>query len=215
MPYLWRYRKEIKNPCTSCKGRGYKRVDKEIEIKIPAGIQDGTTMRLSGMGDIGKNGGPRGDIYLTVRVREHSKFRRENSDIFSTLKLGLAEAALGYEVTVPTIHGSEKLKIKSGTQSGQIYTLKDTGMPLLNRKNTRGNHYVEVEVVIPSNLSREEKKAFRRVSKITAGTRHRSLRVFGTSFCFVPVVQLDRISVSEAEGLGVRVPPGTPFYILV
>lgn len=161
--------KEIKNPCKSCKGRGYKRVDKEIDVKIPAGIQDGTTMRLSGMGDIGKNGGPRGDIYLTIRVREHSKFKREVSDIFSTLKLGLAEAALGYEVTVPTIHGDEKLKIKSGTQSGQVYTIKDAGMPLLNRKNTRGNHYVEVDVVIPSNLSREEKKLLEEFQKLRRG----------------------------------------------
>ena len=161
--------KEIKNPCKSCKGRGYKRVDKEIEIKIPAGIQDGTTMRLSGMGDIGKNGGPRGDIYLTVRVREHSKFRREGSDIYSVVKLGLAEAALGTELKIPTIYGNEKLKIKAGTQAAQIYTLKDKGMPLLNRKNHKGHHYVEIDVQIPTNLSREEKKLLEQFQKLRRG----------------------------------------------
>ena len=161
--------KEIKNPCGSCKGRGYKREEKEIEVKIPAGIQDATTMRLSGMGDIGRNGGPRGDIYLTIRVRDHDKFKREGADIFSTLKLGLAEAALGHEIKVPTIYGTEKLKVKSATQSGQVYTIKDAGMPFLNRKNKKGNHYVNVEVVIPSNLSREEKKLLEEFQKLRRG----------------------------------------------
>ena len=158
--------KFIKNPCKPCNGRGYKRETKEIEVTIPAGINDGTTMRLSGQGDVGKNGGPRGDIYLVVRVRSHDKFKRDGADIYSTVKVGFAEAALGHELEIPTIYGEQKLKIKPGTQSHEVYTIKEAGMPVINRKNRKGDQYVNVEVVIPNNLSKEEKKLLEEFQKL-------------------------------------------------
>jgi len=158
--------KFIKNPCKSCHGRGYKRETKEIEVTIPAGINDGTTMRLSGQGDIGRNGGPKGDIYLVVRVKGHDKFKRDGADIYSTLKVGFAEAALGHELEVPTIYGKSKVKIKAGTQSNEVYTIKEAGMPILNRKNRKGDHHINVEVVVPNNLSKEEKKLLEEFQKL-------------------------------------------------
>lgn len=161
--------KFIKNPCKSCNGRGYKRETKEIEVTIPAGINDGTTMRLSGQGDIGKNGGPRGDIYLIVRVRSHDKFKRDGADIYSELKIGLAEAALGHELEIPTIYGKQKVKIKAGTQSHDTLSIKEAGMPVINRKNKKGDHYINIEVVIPNNLSKEEKKLLEEFQKLRQG----------------------------------------------
>jgi molecular chaperone DnaJ len=157
--------KIIKNPCSSCKGRGMKREEKDIEINIPAGIVDGTTMRLTGMGDTGRHGGPPGDIYLHVKIKKHNKFERDGADIYSTLKIGFAEAALGYEVKVPTIHGEHKVKIKPGTQSGEVHMIKDAGMPVLNRPRSKGVHHLTIEVMTPENLSGEEKRLLKSFQK--------------------------------------------------
>ncbi len=156
----------IKNPCNPCRGKGYKREEKEIEVTIPAGIYDGATMRLQGIGDVGRNGGPAGDIYLAIHVKDHPKFERQESDIYSEIKIGVAEAALGAKLEVPTIYGTKTLEIRSGTQSGELYTLRGEGMPRLNQANKKGDHYVKVSVQIPKHLSSKEKDLLKELQKL-------------------------------------------------
>lgn len=157
---------QIKNPCKSCKGRGQKREDKELEITVPAGIFDGATLRLSGVGDAGTNGGPPGDIYLHINVESSDYFDREDSDVMTEIDIGFAEAALGGEFEIKSLDGTEKLKIKPGVQSAEVFTIKNKGFPVLNNSNRRGHYYVKVNVVTPKNLNGEEKKLFKELQKL-------------------------------------------------
>lgn len=161
--------KEIKNPCKKCKGKGQRREDKEVEVSIPAGVFDGAQIRLGGLGDAGKNGGPPGDIYLVVHVKDHSKFHREDENIYTQIEIGMAEAALGIEIEIPTIRGSSKLKIKSGTQSGEVLTLKGEGMPKLNNPARNGDHYVNIVVNTPKNPSGNERKLLEELQELREG----------------------------------------------
>lgn len=161
--------KIIKNPCKPCKGKGQRREEKEVEIKIPAGIYDGAQMKLSGLGDAGKNGGPPGDIYLVVNVKDHKEFHRRDFDVYTQIELGYPEAALGTKLTVKTVHGEQELKIKSGTQSGDVLTIKDEGFPKLNNPARRGHHYVNVVVNTPKGLSGEEKKLMEQLRDLRRG----------------------------------------------
>lgn len=160
--------KQIKNPCGSCRGKGLKREDKEVEVTIPAGVYDGATMRLAGIGDAGTNGGPPGDIYLHINVAPHKNFSREHDgvDVFSQINIGFADASLGIELEVPTLRGKHKLKIKSGTQAGDVYTIKNEGIPRLNNPSRNGDQYVKVNVVTPSNLSGKEKDLLQEFQKL-------------------------------------------------
>lgn len=161
--------KMIKNPCKKCKGKGQVRENKEVEITVPAGIRDGTHLRLNEMGDAGKNGGPAGDIYLVINVNEDKKFHREDDDIYSQIELGFPEASLGTKVNVDTVHGQVELKVKSGTQSGQIYKLKGEGMPKMNNPARKGDHFVNVVVNTPEKLSGEEKKLLEKLKDLRRG----------------------------------------------
>ena len=149
--------KVIKNPCTKCKGNGKLRVQKTVSVDIPAGIDDRQTIRLSGQGDAGVNGGPAGDLLLTVSVKSHPLFTREGYDIFCEIPITYAEAALGAEITVPTIDGNDvKYTISEGTQTGTQYRLKGKGVKKLNRPE-RGNQIVRVNVEVPKNLTKKQK----------------------------------------------------------
>lgn len=150
--------KMIKNPCKKCKGKGQRRETKEVEITLPAGIHDGAQIRLSGLGDAGVNGGPPGDIYLVIHIRDHKKFQRDKENVFSEIQIGFAEASLGGKVMAKTIRGETELKIKAGTQHGDVMTLKSEGMPKLNNPARNGDHYIQVSVKTPTHLSGEEKK---------------------------------------------------------
>ncbi len=161
--------KTVKNPCKPCKGSGYVREEKEVEVSVPAGVHDGTQMRLSGFGDAGKNGGPPGDIYLVINVEADQKFHREHDDIYTQIEIGYPEAALGTKIEIDTLHGKTELKIKAHTQSGQIYKLKDQGMPKLNNPARKGDHYVNVVVITPDKLSGEEKKLLEKLKDLRRG----------------------------------------------
>lgn len=152
---------KIKNACGDCRGKGQKRENKEVEITIPAGVYNGATMRLGGLGDAGRYGGPAGDIYLHVNIASSDYFQREESDVVSEIEIGFAEAALGGDFEIKSLDGTEKIKIKAGLQSGEVTTFKEKGFPVLNRANRRGNHYVKVNVLTPKNLNSEEKKLFK------------------------------------------------------
>lgn len=143
--------------CKNCGGDG--RVKKYVasEIKIPAGIKSGQSVRVEGLGESGEKGGESGDLYVTVHVKDHEKFTRENDNIHSEEKISFSQAALGDKIAVETIAGVVKLKIPAGTQSGEVFRLKGHGIKHLSRFG-HGDHYVKIQVVTPRNLNREQKE---------------------------------------------------------
>jgi molecular chaperone DnaJ len=143
--------------CSKCSGAGRIKERKGIKIKIPAGIEDGQTIRLSGKGEAGPIGTPAGDLYLNVRVRQDSKFEREGANIKSTAEISFPDAALGTTVDIETVRGKVKLKIPAGTQSGKIFRLSDKGMPVIN-SGRQGDHLVKVHVKTPTKMTRKQKK---------------------------------------------------------
>ncbi len=150
----------IKNPCSKCKGAGRNRTTSSFEVKIPSGIDDGMTMRLTGKGDAGLNGGPNGDAFLTIHVRDHAIFQREGNDIYCDVPITYAQAALGAEITVPTIDGNVTYTIAEGTQSGAKFRLRGKGVKVLNR-DARGDQYVTVTVEVPKKLSKKQQELLR------------------------------------------------------
>lgn len=149
----------IKDKCTSCNGTGYNKVSKQIEVNIPAGIDNGQAVRLSGYGEPGENGGERGDLLVVCTVVEHPILKRQGANIYSTVSIDFPTAVLGGEIKVKTIDGDVLLKIKPGTQSDTKQRLKDKGVPSLRNKNVRGDHYVTIVVDIPTKLNSKQKKA--------------------------------------------------------
>ena len=149
----------IQQPCHSCRGNGLQQVQRTRKVDIPAGVDTGIRMRLSGEGNAGINGGPRGDLYVLLSVREHSVFRREDADLHCNVQINVAQAALGSKVSVPTLEGDEVHTIKPGTQSGGRLLLRGKGVPRL-RGSRRGDLYAHVEVEIPRKLSPEQRKLF-------------------------------------------------------
>lgn len=152
--------KIIKNPCQKCRGVGRLRVQKTVSVDIPAGIDDRQTIRLSGQGDCGVNGGPNGDLLINVTVKSHSIFKREGFDIHCDIPVTYMEAVLGAEITVPTIDGDVKYNISEGTQTGTVFRLKGKGVKKINR-NERGNQYVTIYVEVPKNLTKKQKDLLR------------------------------------------------------
>ncbi|PEA87577.1 molecular chaperone DnaJ [Bacillus thuringiensis] len=150
----------IKEKCTTCHGSGKVRKHKKINVKIPAGIDNGQQIRVSGKGEAGMNGGPAGDLYVVVHVRNHEFFKREGNHIICEMPLTFVQMALGAEVEVPTVHGKVKLKIPAGTQTGTEFRLKGKGAPNV-RGYGRGDQYVVVRVVVPTKLTSHQKDLLR------------------------------------------------------
>ena len=153
--------KIIKNPCNNCKGKGYVKVNKKLSVTIPAGIDDGGRIALRGMGCDGRNGGPAGDVILTVEVKSHPVFERDGYDIYCEIPITVAEATLGAEIEIPTLDGNEKFTIPEGTQPGTQFTVRQKGIPYINNPNRRGDLIFAVNVEIPKNLSKEQKEKMR------------------------------------------------------
>ncbi|HVC00083.1 MAG TPA: molecular chaperone DnaJ [Candidatus Dormibacteraeota bacterium] len=156
--------KVIRDICGSCQGRGRVERDRTIEVRIPAGVDAGTRLRISGEGEAGANGGPTGDLYIYVQVQEHPFFERRGSDLYCTVPLSVPQAVLGTEVMIPTLNDEEHLKIPEGSQSGQIFRLKGKGLSD-PREGGRGDLYVSVQVVMPSKLTREQRKLFEQLAE--------------------------------------------------
>lgn len=154
----------ITNPCMRCRGTGRERTVRKLMVRVPAGVDDGQQIRLSGEGEIGGRNGPPGDLYVVLTVEEHELFRRRGTEILYELPINFAQAALGSEVEVPTVDGPVAAKIPPGTQTGRIITLREKGVPHL-RGNGRGDQLVLVRVVTPSNLTDEQKKLFQQLGK--------------------------------------------------
>lgn len=150
--------------CSKCHGSGRISSNKEIEVKIPAGVDTGNQLRLSGKGDAGKNGGPNGDLYLEFRVKDHELFVRDDLDIYLEVPITITEAVLGCKKEVPTLYGNVKLSIPAGSATGDKHRLKGKGIEGVHSGN-KGNMYVIINVVIPQKLSRDQKKLFESLSE--------------------------------------------------
>lgn len=148
--------------CKKCGGDGRVREYETIKVRIHAGIKDGQSVRLEGLGESGERGGEAGDLYVSVHVRPHERFTREDDNIRSEEKISFSQAALGDKVSVETIAGEVKLKIPAGTQSGETFRLKGKGIKHLSRFG-HGDHYVRIQLVTPKNLNREEKELFEKL----------------------------------------------------
>ncbi len=147
----------IRNPCSQCRGAGYQQVQRKLKVNIPAGVDDGTRLRLSHEGQPGANGGPPGDLYVFLKVKEHPFFERQGQDLHCTIPLNMAQAALGCDIEVPTLDQPHKLKIPEATQNGAQFRLRNKGVPALNGGG-RGDLYIHIDVKIPTRLTREQRK---------------------------------------------------------
>lgn len=153
--------KIIKNPCSNCRGTGYIKVTKKLSVNIPAGIDDGERIALRGQGCDGRNGGPAGDLIITVNVKKHNIFERDGYNIYCEIPLTVAEATLGAEIDVPTLEGNQKFTIPEGTQPGTQFTIRQKGIPYINNANRKGDLIFTVNVEIPKSLSEKQKEFMR------------------------------------------------------
>ena len=153
--------KVVKNPCSNCRGTGFVKVSKKLGVSIPAGINDGERIALRGEGCDGRNGGPTGDLIITVRVKRHSVFERDGYNIYCEVPITVAEATLGAEITVPTLEGNMKYNIPEGTQPGTQFTIRQKGIPFVNNSNRRGDLIFTVNVEIPKGLNEKQKDHMR------------------------------------------------------
>ena len=169
--------KIIKEPCRDCRGTGKVRKTRTVEIDIPAGIDDGQTMQLSGQGEAGERGGPSGDLLITVRVRPHQMFDRSGNDVYLTMPVTFVQAALGATLTVPTLDGVVEYDIPEGTQSGTRFRLRGKGIPFIRGKN-RGDQYVTVVIETPRSLNKEQKEALRRFSETLGENNYEKRKSF-------------------------------------
>ena len=154
----------IHQPCKDCRGSGMVRKKKTIQASIPAGIDNGQTISIRGQGNAGKNGGPAGDLLITITVRPHELFRREGTSVLCEAPITFTQAVLGAELEIPTIDGKVKYTLPEGTQSGTTFRLKGKGIPSINGRG-RGDQYVTVYIETPKNLNREQKEALRKFAE--------------------------------------------------
>jgi len=156
----------IKTPCPTCNGLGAVTAERKIHVKIPAGVEDGSRLRLSGEGEAGAKGGPRGDLYILIYVKPHQIFSRHENDILCEVPISFTQAALGSEIEVPTLEGRVKMTVPAGTQSGKIFRLKSKGIADLHGRS-RGDEHVRVVVETPTHLNIQQKKILEEFAKIS------------------------------------------------
>jgi molecular chaperone DnaJ len=147
----------ITDPCLECRGQGRLLRQRTVEAKVPAGVEDGTRIRFTGLGEAGPFSGQPGDLYVVLHVKEHAFFEREGNDLRCVVPISLVQAALGAEITVPTLRGDQTLKVPEGTQSGSTIRLRNQGVPVLNGRGT-GDLFVEVRVQTPTRLTKRQKE---------------------------------------------------------
>ncbi len=167
----------IHQPCPDCRGQGAVRKRRSIKVTIPAGIDDGQTISLRGQGHAGKNGGPNGDLLITVMVQPHEIFRREGTAVFCEAPITYAQAVLGGTLEIPTIDGKVKYDIPEGTQTGSVFRLRGKGIPVLNGRG-RGDQYVTVTIETPKNLNKEQREALKKFSDLLGESNYEKHRSF-------------------------------------
>lgn len=157
--------KIIKTPCPACRGAGRIEKEKTIEIKIPAGVETGSRLRVTGEGEAGVGGGPTGDLYIVIHVAEHRDFERQGNNLYSAVPITFAQAALGSDLTVRTLDGEEQIKVPAGTQTGTVFRVKGKGMPNLGGRG-HGDLFVAVTLVTPKTLTKEQREILERLSEV-------------------------------------------------
>jgi molecular chaperone DnaJ len=157
--------KIVKTPCTECNGAGRVEREKQMEVKIPAGVETGSRLRVQGEGEGGANGGAPGDLYVVIHVAEHDQFERQGSNLYEAVPITFTQAALGSEIMVKTLDGEEKLKIPLGTQTGTVFRLKGKGMPVLGGRG-RGDLFVSVTLITPTSLTREQRRLLEQLADV-------------------------------------------------
>jgi len=156
---------KITHPCPDCGGDGRVRARRTVTVKVPAGVEDGMRLRLSGEGEVGPGGGPDGDLYVEIHERQHPQFTRDHDDLHCRVVVPMTAAALGTEVLLATLDGEENLVVKAGTQGGTVHTLRGRGVPHLNRGVGRGDLYVHFEVETPTKLDADQERLLRELAK--------------------------------------------------
>lgn len=189
--------KKIDKPCKDCRGAGQTRKARDFDVKVPAGIDSGTRLRLAQAGDKGAKGGPYGDLYVVIYVRDHKDFIRDGQTIHIKQPVSYAQAALGAEMMVPTVEGTKILKIPAGVQSGTQLAMRDLGVPQLNNPTRRGDQIVHIFVETPTKLSNEEKQLLTRLAEL----RGDKLTVEAKAKAEVPETKKTEDS-PKAEGAG-------------
>ena len=173
--------KIIHQPCRECRGAGAVRKRKTIQASIPAGIDNGQTISIRGQGNAGKNGGPAGDLLITITVRPHEIFRREGTSVLCDAPITFAQAVLGAELEIPTIDGKVKYDLPEGTQSGTTFRLKGKGIPAINGRG-RGDQYVTVYIETPRNLNKEQKEALKKFAESVGDSNYEERKKFFKKF---------------------------------
>lgn len=173
--------KIIHQPCKDCHGTGAVRKRKTIQASIPAGIDNGQTISIRGQGNAGKNGGPAGDLLITITVRPHELFRREGTSVLCEAPITFTQAVLGAELEIPTIDGKVKYTLPEGTQSGTTFRLKGKGIPSINGRG-RGDQYVTVYIETPKNLNKEQKEALKKFAETMGESNYEEQKKFFKKF---------------------------------
>ena len=171
----------IHQPCKDCRGSGMVRKKKTIQASIPAGIDNGQTISIRGQGNAGKNGGPAGDLLITITVRPHELFRREGTSVLCEAPITFTQAVLGAELEIPTIDGKVKYTLPEGTQSGTTFRLKGKGIPSINGRG-RGDQYVTVYIETPKNLNKEQKEALKKFAETMGESNYEEQKKFFKKF---------------------------------
>jgi molecular chaperone DnaJ len=149
----------VDQPCEECRGAGTTRKQRKLKITIPAGVDNGTRLRLAGEGEAGPANGPAGDLYVLIRVREHELFHREGRDLHCEVAINIAQAALGAEINVPTLEGEQMVKVEAGTQHGSRFRMRGKGAPDVN-SSRRGDLVIHINVRVPEKITKEQRKLF-------------------------------------------------------
>ncbi len=157
-----------RQPCSLCKGKGVMPLRQQVKVRIPAGVDTGSRVRISKKGHGGRLGAPPGDLYIVTNVGKHKYFNRKGNNIYVTVPITISEAALGAKIEVPTVEGKTMLRIPPGTQSGQKIRLREKGVPSLRNKNVRGDQFVEVRITLPKVISEETKELLRQFDKVNS-----------------------------------------------
>jgi len=162
---------KVEEYCGTCSGQGVVQKTKQIKVTIPAGVEDGNKLRVRGEGDAGPKGGPAGDLYIFLRVKDDANFRREGPEVYSDAKVSYVDAILGNSMKVPVVDGEVTIKIPAGTQPGQVMRLKGNGAPRLGNPNQRGDHYVTINIDIPTSVSKEEEELIKKLRDLQSGSK--------------------------------------------
>jgi molecular chaperone DnaJ len=172
--------KVIRDPCADCSGSGRKRANERLKVTVPPGVDEGLQLRLTGKGEVGEPGGPAGDLYVTLRVREHERFQRDGQNIILRQPVPFALVALGGELTIPTVDGQETLAIEPGTPSGKVITLRGKGVVAIHGRG-RGDQLVQIVVDVPRSLNAREDELLRELAKVQ-GVKVRDKSFWGGVF---------------------------------